>query len=159
MNPFLVSAFLTLLIPQASSQATDQAIIPSTLPTCAQSCANLLQAQTACTAPPNPPPGGTYGIQCLCGFAPLASLKGDAPLQLCVACSQADNAAIQSWYKGACGLPGGSAAGANGQNGQTNTATTPSSTIATSATPAPSSKGVTISGHPANAPNVTQKNW
>ena len=157
MNPLRISAFVAIILPQVFSQATGQAIIPSTLPTCAQSCANLLQAQTACTAPPNPPPGGTYGIQCLCGFAPLASLKADAPAQLCATCSPTDNAAIQTWYRGACGLSGGSAAG---QNGQSNPATAPSSTpSSTTAVAMPTNQGVTVSGHPANAPNVTQKDW
>ncbi|KAL9601603.1 MAG: hypothetical protein Q9219_002437 [cf. Caloplaca sp. 3 TL-2023] len=159
MKFFTVSASLILIVPEVIAQSTGQPIIPSTLPSCAQSCPNLLQAQTACTAPPNPPPGGTYGIQCLCGFAPLAALKADAPTQICATCQPTDNAAIQSWYKGACGLGGGSAAGANAQNGQSTTATKPSSTLPTQATPAVSSNGVTVSGHPANAPNVAQHDW
>lgn len=153
MRPIHVPALLAAIIPSILSQSTGQAIIPSTLPACAQSCANLLQAQTACAAPPNPPPGGTYGIQCFCGFGPLLILKADAPQQLCAACSPSDNAAIQSWYKGACGVPGGS-----GQNGQSITATTPTSTPSTSAS-TPTGQGATASGNPANAPNVTQGNW
>lgn len=157
MNLILISASLALYIPRLFAQSTGQTIIPSTLPACAQSCPNLLQGQTACTAPPNPPPGGTYGIQCFCGFAPLASLKADAPAQLCVTCSPTDNAAIQSWYKGACGLGGGAASGVNGQNGQTTSATTtPSSTLSTKA-PAPTINGVTQAA--ASASNVAQGSW
>lgn len=156
MKTLLLLTLLAGIVPSIISQTTGQAIIPSNLPACAQSCANLLQAQTACTAPPNPPPGGTYGIQCFCGFAPLAPLGANAPQQLCVACSASDNAAIQSWYKDACGLSGGSA---NGQNGQTPTTSTPSSISSTQATSTSTGQGSTVQGHPANAPNVAQKDW
>ncbi|KAL9026465.1 MAG: hypothetical protein Q9196_004874 [Gyalolechia fulgens] len=159
MNLILVAAVLALYTPRLLAQSTSQTIIPSTLPACAQACPNLLQGQTACTAPPNPPPGGTYGIQCLCGFAPLASLKADAPAQLCITCSPTDNAAIQSWYKGACGLGGGAAPGVNSQNGQTTSATTPSSTLSTQATPVPTISGVTQVGDLTNASNAAQGSW
>lgn len=156
MNSFLLYTFLTFLIPRAFSQSTGQAIIPSTLPACAQQCANLLQAQTACTAPPNPPPGGTYGLPCFCGFAPLANLKADAPANICATCSTDDNAAIQSWYKGACSNGGQTTSAANGR---ATSAIAPSSTASRVATPKPTTQGTTVTGHPANAPNVTQPNW
>ncbi|KAL8838191.1 MAG: hypothetical protein Q9170_002234 [Blastenia crenularia] len=159
MNFYIIFAFLVFTVPQISAQSAGQAIIPSNLPGCAQSCTGLLEAQTACTAPANPTPGGTYGIQCFCGYAPLATLKADAPIQFCPTCSTTDNAAIQSWYKGACVSGGGSGAGANGLTGQTTATIGPSSTLSTKASASPTVDGVTVSGHPANASNVAHKDW
>ncbi|KAL8716429.1 MAG: hypothetical protein Q9220_000336 [cf. Caloplaca sp. 1 TL-2023] len=156
MNPFLLAVLLASIVPRTLSQSTGQSLISSTLPSCAQQCANLLQAQTACTAPPNPAPGGTYGTQCFCGFAPLSSLKADAPANICVSCSTVDNAAIQSWYKSTCGLGGGSTTAANGQATSTSN---PSRTSSTSAKPGATNQGTTVSGHPADALNVAQKDW
>ncbi|KAL9586261.1 MAG: hypothetical protein Q9212_001037 [Teloschistes hypoglaucus] len=159
MKPFLIPTFLALIVSQTASQTTgqDQSLIPSNLPTCAQTCANLLQAQTACTAPPNPAPGGTYGVQCFCGFAPLASLDAAAPANLCAGCSTNDNAAIQAWYQGTCRNGGTSGATANGQT--TTSAATRGPTSSTTAAPKATSSGTMVNGHPANAPNVAQKDW
>lgn len=161
MKFLFFTTLAAVFVSRSLSQATGEAIIPSTLPACAQSCPNLLDGQTACTVPLNPAPGGTYGIQCLCGFAPLSTLRADAPVQLCATCSPADNAAIQSWYQGACASPAGSAPGANGQNGQngqTTTINTPSSTSPTG----PSTTTVqapTASSQSVNAPNTVEKSW
>ena len=154
MKSLLFPATLTLLAQRTISQATGQAIIPSNLPACAQQCPNLLQAQTACTAPPNPPPGGTYGLPCFCGFAPLANLRTAAPANICSTCSANENTAIQSWYQGACGNGGQTA---SAPNGQTTSATTP--TLPTGATPNPTNQGTTVSGRPANVSNDAQEDW
>ncbi|KAI4104595.1 MAG: hypothetical protein L6R37_003199 [Teloschistes peruensis] len=159
MKPFLIPTFLALIVSQASSQTTgqDQSLIPSNLPSCAQTCANLLQAQTACTAPPNPAPGGTYGVQCFCGFAPLTSLDATAPANLCAGCSTNDNAAIQAWYQGTCRNGGTSGATADGQT--TTSAATKGPTSSATAAPKATNSGTMVNGHPANAPNVAQKDW
>ncbi|KAL8721004.1 MAG: hypothetical protein Q9181_007801 [Wetmoreana brouardii] len=154
MKPFLFSLFATLLLRPISAQSSAQPITLSTLPSCAQQCPNLLQGQTACTAPPNPAPGGTYGLQCFCGFAPLLTLKGDAPANICATCSTADNAAIQSWYKGACN--GGGGAGA--ANGQT-TPTSASTQRPTSTTNAASKASTTATAKGDSTKNVAQKDW
>ncbi|KAI4117765.1 MAG: hypothetical protein LQ345_002073 [Seirophora villosa] len=162
MKPLLLTTLAALFVSRILSQATNQAILPSTLPACAQSCPNLVQGQTACIAPPNPAPGGTYGVQCLCGFAPLASLNAAAPVQLCATCSASENAAIQSWYQGACASPAGSAPnanGQNGQNGQTTTAVIPSSTSLTTPSTTTRVQAPTVSSQPATAPAADNKDW
>ncbi|KAL9595386.1 MAG: hypothetical protein Q9179_005003 [Wetmoreana sp. 5 TL-2023] len=161
MKPALFSTLTTLLLlhlHQTSAQSPAQPVSLSNLPSCAQQCPNLLQGQTACTAPPNPAPGGTYGLQCFCGFAPLLTLTADAPVNICATCSTADNAAIQSWYKGTCNGGGGGGAGAaNGQT--TSSASTQSPTSTTNAAPKASSSTATAKGNSANASNVAQKDW
>ncbi|KAI4110831.1 MAG: hypothetical protein LQ339_001107 [Xanthoria mediterranea] len=154
MKSGLFPSILALLVQRAFSQATGQAIIPSNLPACAQTCANLIQAQTACIAPPNPPPGATYGLPCFCGYAPLANLKLDAPANLCATCSSSDNAAIQSWFKGACNNGGQTT---SAPNSQTTPATTPSSSRG--ATPNPTNQATNVSNRPGQTPNDAQKGW
>ncbi|KAL8852696.1 MAG: hypothetical protein Q9221_002456 [Calogaya cf. arnoldii] len=154
MKSLLLPSILALLVQQACSQTTGQAIIPSNLPACAQQCALLQAAQTACTAPPNPPPGATYGLPCFCGYAPLANLKLDAPTNLCATCSTSDNAAIQSWYKGTCSN-GGQTTSAS--NGQTTPATNPSSSR--TATPNPTNQPNNVANRPGQTPNKEQKGW
>ncbi|KAL8765756.1 MAG: hypothetical protein Q9209_007263 [Squamulea sp. 1 TL-2023] len=154
MKSLLLPTVFAALVQRSFSQVNGQALIPADLPACAQQCANLLQAQTACTAPPNPPPGGTYGLPCFCGFAPLSILKADAPVNLCSTCSTTENAAIQSWYKGACSNGGQTTSAPNGP-------ATPATTTTSlrGATPNPTSQGTTVSGRPASAGNVAQKDW
>ncbi|KAL8900421.1 MAG: hypothetical protein Q9207_005711 [Kuettlingeria erythrocarpa] len=133
MKSLVLPALLAALVPQISAQAPGQ--------------------PTGCTAPPNPTPGGVYGVQCFCGFAPLLTLRADTPVQLCPTCSPTENAAIQSWYKGTCGLPGGTT------NGQTTTANAPSSTSSTGGGSTATGQGATIAADPGNVPNVEQKDW
>ncbi|KAL8926231.1 MAG: hypothetical protein Q9208_003134 [Pyrenodesmia sp. 3 TL-2023] len=155
MKSLVIPALLAALVPQLLAQSAGQPVSLSTLPACAQACASLVQGQNACIPPPNPTPGGVYGLQCFCGFAPLLTLGTDTPVQLCPACSTTENAAIQSWYKGTCGLPGGAA---NGQPGQTTTANAPTSTSSTGGTTA-TGQGATRAADPGNVPNVEQKDW
>lgn len=152
MKSLVLPVLLAALIPQTFAQSSGQPVSLSTLPACAQACASLLQGQTGCTAPANPTPGGVYGVQCFCGFAPLLTLGTDTPVQLCPTCSPTENAAIQSWYKGTCGLPGGTT------NGQTTTANAPTSTSSTGGTAA-TGQGATRAADPGNVPNVEQKDW
>ncbi len=152
MKSLILPALLAALIPQISAQAPGQPVSLSTLPACAQACASLIQGQTGCTAPPNATPGGVYGVQCFCGFAPLLTLRADTPVLLCPTCSPTENAVIQSWYKGTCGLPGGTA------NGQTTTANAPSTMSSTGGSTA-TGQGATRAADPGNVPNVEQKDW
>lgn len=154
MNIVWLSTFSILYTSGAYAQAPGQPILPSTLPACAQTCPNLIQGQNACIAPVNPPPGGTYGIPCLCAFPPLGPLKADAPAQLCATCSPTDNTAIQAWFKGACGLGGGATPSVNGQ---TTSTTTPTSTLSTKG-PAPTFNGATA-GNSANRSNDPDGSW
>ena len=156
-----ISAVVAVIVPLTATQSTGQPIIPSTLPACAQTCGILLQAQAACTAPPNAPPGGTYGLPCFCQSAFLGPLKSAAPSNICATCSTTDNAAIQSWFQGACKNGGtGGAGAAAGSNPQTTS--TSSSSIATvvPAAATPTNSGATVNGQPAaNTLNVAQKGW
>ncbi|KAL8671320.1 MAG: hypothetical protein Q9168_004181 [Polycauliona sp. 1 TL-2023] len=154
MKPLLLPTVLALLVQQAFSQAAGQAIIPSNLPPCAQQCPLLVAAQTACTAPPNPPPGATYGLPCFCGYAPLANLKLDSPANLCATCSSGDNAVIQSSYKSACSNGGQTS---SAPNQQTNPTTTSASSRA--ATPNPTNSAENISNRPGQTTNSEQKGW
>ncbi|KAL8876836.1 MAG: hypothetical protein Q9198_005031 [Flavoplaca austrocitrina] len=156
MRSLLLPSILALLLQQTYSQAAGQALIPSTLPPCAQTCPNLLQAQTACIAPPNPPPAATYGLPCLCGFAPLSTLRAAAPANICSTCSTADNAAIQSWYQGTCSNGGQTT---SAPNGQTTQPPGPSSSSSRPATPNPTNQADNVANRPGQTPNDAQKNW
>ena len=156
----LVSA---VLITFASQSLGQQNLLPPR-PACAQQCANLLQAQTACTPPPNPPPGGTYGIQCLCGFAPLLSLKEAAPVNLCAGCSTEDNALIQEWFQTRCAEGGTSDSGnsnpaANGQTTSSSVQGQGQTSTASAASPRNTNQGVTVDGHAATATNKEEGSW
>ncbi|KAL8992815.1 MAG: hypothetical protein Q9169_006816 [Polycauliona sp. 2 TL-2023] len=154
MKSLFIPSILALLVRQTSSQAAGQSILPANLPACAQQCTELTGAQTACTAPANPPPGATYGLPCFCGFAPLSNLKLDTPTQLCATCSSSDNAAIQSWYKGTCSNGGQTS---SAPNQQTTPTTTPASSRA--ATPNPTNQANNISNRPGQTTNGEQKGW
>ncbi|KAF2157710.1 hypothetical protein K461DRAFT_317765 [Myriangium duriaei CBS 260.36] len=130
------------------------------LPTCAEQCAFLTQAQTACVPPAAPVTNQQTYMGCFCQSAYLTALKSDASAVCGNVCQGADLTQIQSWYASTCAANTNAAANpttttttAAGAQ-ETTTATTP--TTATTATQGGSTSTSTASS--SSSSNGTKKN-
>lgn len=126
------------------------------LPTCAQQCATLTAAQTACVPPTAPTTDTTAYWVCFCSSASLNPLWQSASAAFCAPeCGANDQSAIVSWFKTNCGSDNGETE--HGGSGTT-TAGTAASTSANAAASAPST--TSVSGAPVTSPQpAEQGSW
>lgn len=106
----LLSTLLLLNIPH---RTLGQTLVANTLPSCAQTCAQLQNAQSSCTPAGGAPVSNQQTYQsCFCQSTLLSQLYSPQSIPFCTQCSAADMATIQSWYKSFCkGGPGNVVAG------------------------------------------------